>query len=112
MANMRKNWPALTRSYGQIEKLIHFLDYPKPWDWLGEWVHPQYRLWRSALDRTAMKGFRSWQPTAARRFPRTSAAWTGYKKALKDRILFAGYRSGRLRKVKGVPTLPENPVIG
>ena len=46
MSNMRKNWPFLRESYGRIGRLVHFLDYPKPWDWLGEWVHPQYPLWR------------------------------------------------------------------
>jgi lipopolysaccharide biosynthesis glycosyltransferase len=103
IANMRKHWPALKQSYGQSGRLVHFLDYPKPWDFLGEFVHPQYRLWRSVLNKTAMKDFRSWHATPSRKFPKTSRAWTGYKKALKDRILFAGYRSGWFRNVKGMP---------
>ena len=103
IANMRKNWPALTLPYGKIGKLIHFLDYPKPWDWVGELVHPQYRLWRSVLDKTAMKGFRSWRPAPSRKFPVTVKARTGYKKNIKDRILFSGYSKGWLKSVKGVP---------
>jgi lipopolysaccharide biosynthesis glycosyltransferase len=103
IANMRKHWPALRRSCGQTDVLVHFLDYPKPWDFLGEFVHPQYGLWRSVLDRTAMKDFRSWHATPARKFPKTRKAWTGYKKAFKDRLLFAGYSHGWLKKVKGVP---------
>ena len=102
VANMRKNWPSLLPPYGRINKLVHFLDYPKPWDFLGEWLHPQYRLWRAVLDQTAMKGFRSWQNTPARKFPKTRKAWIGYKKAFKDRLLFAGYSRGWLKQVKGV----------
>jgi lipopolysaccharide biosynthesis glycosyltransferase len=103
MSNMRKNWPVLKQPYGKIGRFVHFLDYPKPWDYGAEMLHPQYRLWRSVLDRTAMKDFRSWQRTPARKFPRTSRAWRSYKKAFKDRLLFAGYAKGWLRCIKGVP---------
>jgi lipopolysaccharide biosynthesis glycosyltransferase len=102
IANARKNWPALNRPWGQTCRLIHFLDYPKPWDLFGEFVHPQYRLWRSVLDKTEMKPFRSWHATPSRKFPKTRKAWVGYKKAIKDRLLFSGYSHGWLKKVKGV----------
>jgi lipopolysaccharide biosynthesis glycosyltransferase len=102
IANMRKNWPTLARLHGKINTLVHFVDYPKPWDFLGELVHPQYDLWRSVLDRTAMKHFRSWHVTTSRKFPKTRKAWSGYKKALKDRLLFAGYSHGRFKRVKGL----------
>jgi len=107
IANMRKNWPAVRRHYGRIGKLVHFLEFPKPWDFLGEFVHPQYGLWRAVLDKTAMKHFRSWHATPSRKFPKTRKAWTGYKKALKDRLLFAGYSRGWLKRVKGVPSVGE-----
>ncbi len=103
MSNMRKNWPVLNKPYGNIGRFVHFLDYPKPWDCGAEMLHPQYRLWRTVLNRTAMKDFRSWHRTPARKFPRTSKAWGGYKKAFKDRLLFAGYAKGWLRCIKGVP---------
>jgi lipopolysaccharide biosynthesis glycosyltransferase len=109
MSNMRKNWPVLKQPYGNIGRFVHFLDYPKPWDCGAEMVHPQYRLWRAVLNHTAMKDFRSWHRTPARKFPRTSKAWGGYKKALKDRLLFAGYAKGWLRCIKGVP-VSSNPV--
>jgi len=102
MSNMRRNWPALRQPYGKIGRLVHFLDYPKPWDYLGEFVHPQYRLWRSVLGRTAINGFRSWHSTPARKLPRTRKAWNGYRKAIKDRFLFAGYSHGWLKRVKGM----------
>jgi lipopolysaccharide biosynthesis glycosyltransferase len=102
IANMRKNWPALRKSYGQTGVLVHFLDYPKPWDFFGELLHPQYGLWREVLDKTAMKGFHSWHATPSRKFPKTRKAWSGYKRAFKDRLLFAGYSRGWLKRVKGV----------
>jgi lipopolysaccharide biosynthesis glycosyltransferase len=103
ISNWRKNWPSLCNESKLDGKLVHFLDNPKPWDFLGEFVHPQYGLWREVLDKTAMKGFRSWHATPSRKFPRTRKAWTGYKKVIKDRLLFAGYSRGWFKKVKGVP---------
>jgi lipopolysaccharide biosynthesis glycosyltransferase len=102
LTNMRKNWPELRRPYGEIGWLMHFLDYPKPWNCGSEWVHPHYYLWNAVLSRTALKGFRSWHHTPARTLPRTRKAWMGYKKALKDRLLFAGYAHGWIKQVKGV----------
>lgn len=102
IANQRKNWPELKQPYGKIGRLVHLVDYPKPWDFLGELVHPQYRLWRSVLDKTAMKDFRSWRATPSRKSPKTRQAWKGYKKVFKDRLLFAGYSHGWLKRVKGV----------
>ena len=105
IANQRPNWEALRRPYGQIGRLVHFLDYPKPWDFLGEMVHPNHALWRSVLDRTALADFRSWHPTPARKWPLSATAARNYKRLLKDRLLFGGYRRGWLRWVKGM-----NPV--
>lgn len=110
ITNMRKHWPALRQPGGHTGRLLHFLDYPKPWDLLGEWTHPHYRHWQAILQETKMKDFRSWQPTPARRFPKSGKAWKGYKKALKDRLLFAGYARGWLRNVKGVVSaVPTQP---
>jgi lipopolysaccharide biosynthesis glycosyltransferase len=107
IANMRKHWPALNQPRGRINRLVHFLDYPKPWDVLGEWVHPHYSLWRSVLDKTELKGFRSWHATPSRIFPKTPKARKAYLKVFKDRLLFTGYSRGWLKKVKG---LPQNQV--
>jgi len=103
IANMRKHWPALRQPVGTINRIVHFVDYPKPWDLFGEFVNPHYRLWRAALEKTALKNFRSWHNTPARKFPKTGKAWRGYKKSLKDRGLFAVYARGWLKNVKGVP---------
>jgi len=103
MSNMRKNWPVLRRPLGKMDCLVHFLDYPKPWDWLGEFIHPQYRLWRSVLDKTGMNCFCSWHVNPTSKFPRTAKARQGYKKAIKDYLLFAAYTRGWLKQIKGVP---------
>jgi lipopolysaccharide biosynthesis glycosyltransferase len=102
LSNVRKNWPNIKQSYGNIGRLIHFLDYPKPWDISAEWIHPQHELWQSVLDKTALNHFHSWHNTAARRIPKTGKAWYGYLKSMKDRILFSGYQHGWLTKVKGI----------
>ena len=102
IVNMRKHWPVLKYSVGSIGRLLHFLAYPKPWDLGAEFIHPQYRIWRSVLDKTAMRDFRSWHDTPARRLPKTAKAKAGYKKAIKDRILFTGYTKGWFKRVKGL----------
>jgi len=103
ISNMRKNWQWLKQPYGQVNRVIHFLDYPKPWDLGAELIHPQYELWRSVLEKTAMRDFRSWHHTAARKWPRTSKAKNGYKKAIKDRMLFTLYKNNNYTSIKGVP---------
>jgi len=105
IANIRKNWAVLSQPWGKIGRLVHFLDQPKPWDWMCEFIHPQYRLWRSVLDKTAMKHFRSWHAIPSGKFFRNKQTRIGYQKALKDRLLFAGYSRGWFRRVKGVPQI-------
>lgn len=102
MSNIRKNWPLITQSYGKIDRLTHFIDYPKPWDFGCEWVHPQYDLWHHVLKKTMFKDFQSWHKAESRRFPKTRKALEGYKKSLKDRFLFLLYRRGWLTQVKGI----------
>ena len=104
IANMRKNWCWLKQPYGQVNRLIHFLDYPKPWDLGAEFIHPQYQMWRSILNKTAMRSFRSWHDTPVRRLPNTPKAKVGYKKAIKDKFLFSGYSNGWIKNVKGTAT--------
>jgi lipopolysaccharide biosynthesis glycosyltransferase len=103
IANLRKHWPALRSDQKPLDRLVHFLDYPKPWDFLGEFVNPHYRLWRAVLEKTALRNFRSWQNMPARKFPNTPQALAGYKKSFKDRLLFTGYAHGWLKNVKGIP---------
>ena len=102
ISNMRKNWPALKSPLGEVNRIIHFVDYPKPWDLGSEFLHPQYQMWRSILDKTAMRNFRSWRATPVRQLPTTAKAMSGYKKAIKDRFFFSGYSKGWFKRVKGI----------
>lgn len=102
ISNMRKHWPRMRKGIGQTDSLIHFVDYPKPWDLGAEFIHPHYRHWRAVLDQTAMRAFRSWRATITRKFPLTGKAWAGYKKGYKDRVLFGLYRRGFICSVKGI----------
>jgi len=102
IANMRRHWPTLLRGYGHTGRIIHFLDYPKPWDLFGEWISPYHELWASAARNTAISGFRSWNGAPINRIPKTRKALRGYGKAGKDRILFTTLKRGILRRVKGM----------
>jgi len=102
ISNWRKNWPFLGSESDRKGKLIHFLDSPKLWDLGAEFIHPHYHLWQSVLTRTAMRNYRSWDLSSGLRFPKTSKTWIGYKKAIKDRILFEGYSRGLIKNVKGI----------
>jgi hypothetical protein len=74
-------------------------------------VHRQRRLWISALEKTTIKHFRSWHVTPSCKLPETRKAWNGYKKALKDRLLFASYSRGWCKKIKGVPFVASRPAF-
>jgi hypothetical protein len=100
---MRKHWPALKTPVGSHNRLLHFVEYPKPWDLGAEFIHPQYELWRNVLRKTAMRNFRSWQKTPARRLPMTAKAKVGYQKAIKDKLLFFIYKNNFSKRIKGVP---------
>jgi len=102
ISNMRKHWPKLLHPYGEVGCLVHLVDYPKPWDFLGELVHPQYQLCRQVLERTAMRDFRSWLQPAERLLPLNKNWYSGYPKALKDRLLLTAYSQGVFTKVRGL----------
>jgi lipopolysaccharide biosynthesis glycosyltransferase len=102
ISNMRKHWPKLIHPYGNIGCLVHLVDYPKPWNLGAEFIHPQYRLWRSVLEKTAMTDYRSWKNTPARNSLSISKAKQGYKKAIKDRILFKLHKNNIITEIKGV----------
>lgn len=105
IANMRRNWPLLARPTDRVDALVHFVDNPKPWSFLGEFAHPQYVLWKALLSETEAAGYRSWNN---RRFEggRPPGGLAPYRKALKDAALFGLYRRGLLKRPKGVPCDP------
>jgi lipopolysaccharide biosynthesis glycosyltransferase len=103
-SNARENWRALTGTIGTVGRLVHFIDAPKPWDFLGEWVHPQFHLWKSILSETAIKDYRSWRAATLGTSKRFAGGLQGYRRSLKDKLLFTAFRRGWVRNVKGVPT--------
>lgn len=105
--NMRRNWHLLTGN-GLPERVLHFADHPKPWDLGAELLHPHHALWNSVFKKTALAGNRSWHSSPWRRFPPDKTALSGYRKALKDRILFQAYSRG-LFPVKGTFSPANSP---
>ena len=97
--NVRSNWPHL-RPLVEIQgQLLHFVDFPKPWSPYAIWVHPFGKMWWQAYRQTA-----HFQPGVE---VSSSLDWNektkaGYKKALKDKILFSLYCAG-IVVPKGVP---------
>jgi lipopolysaccharide biosynthesis glycosyltransferase len=102
IANMRKNWPLLTGTYGSNDRLVHFVDYPKPWGFLCEFLHPHNRLWQSVLRETELKDARSWNDSPSRVIPTTFRQYNQYIKTIKDSLLFSLYQHGFNYSVKGV----------
>lgn len=102
IANMRRHWPMLRKGYGNTRCLIHFVDYPKPWDFLGEFVCPYHGLWKSAIETTVLTGFRSWINAPSRRLFKSKAGFYAYWKSLKDNFLYRGYKYGLIKSIKGI----------
>jgi len=107
ISNMRRHWPLLKAGV-LPPRILHFADNPKPWDLGAEFVHPHHYLWNSVLQRTALKSFRSWHDTPARKWPFSAKARAGYRKTFKDRVLFGGYSSGWLASVKGISPIEQD----
>jgi lipopolysaccharide biosynthesis glycosyltransferase len=99
--NVRAHWPALKPPLGGKDRLLHFVDYPKPWSRHGRWLHPFGPNWWNAYRNTAH--YRN-GPRPDLEVELKSEHWPGYKKAIKDRLLFGAYSIGCLRP-KGVPSL-------
>jgi lipopolysaccharide biosynthesis glycosyltransferase len=98
--NVRANWPFLKRPDRGQGCLLHFVDYPKPWSAGGRWVHPFGNIWWDEYRKTAHFKKNRLRPPAPRWDAKTRF---GYRKALKDKILFTLYERGAILP-KGVPS--------
>ena len=98
--NVRINWPALKSPTKGMGQLIHFVDFPKPWSVLGRWVHPFGKLWWESYKNTIYADMRL---NTLGAFEWSSRTQTGYKKCLKDKLLFNLYCM-RIFLPKGVPS--------
>lgn len=100
-SNARENWPVLKKGGNGEGRLIHFVDFPKPWSPLGRWVHPMGKIWWNAYRKTAH--FQTAEMTSLNSIESLNAQQRqGYKKAVKDKILFSAYDIGLLHSVKGM----------
>lgn len=102
IANHRSNWPHIRHPYGENHRLIHFVDFPKPWDLAARFIHPQYALWHSVLEKTSFGNLRSWRKSLPARPPLSAAIRAGYRKALKDKLLFTAFRRDWPIPIKGI----------
>jgi len=82
------HWPEMKA--GDLEgKILHFMASPKPWNFLGEFIHPHFCIWKAVLDRTEMRGYRSWCDTPARQIPTTFRSLKRYGRAVLDRFAYS-----------------------
>jgi lipopolysaccharide biosynthesis glycosyltransferase len=97
--NVRTNWPLLRRPACGAGCLLHLVDFPKPWSPFGQWIHPFGSQWWKEYQKTSH--FNK-NPHQASKLLWDKKTKIGYKKALKDKVLFSLYQSN-LFVPKGVP---------
>jgi lipopolysaccharide biosynthesis glycosyltransferase len=94
----RVHWEAFGQPRGQIDRIVHATDYPKPWELFARRVHPQYKLWRETLDRTALRPYRAWlRAVNWKRFPRSAQSIAGYRQMISQRRSFARHMRSTAR---------------
>jgi lipopolysaccharide biosynthesis glycosyltransferase len=86
--NVRSNWPVFRPPQSSHGNLLHFVDSPKPWSAFGRWVHPLGKMWWNAYRETAH--FQNGQMISST-ISMNARVCAGYKKALKDKILYNLY---------------------
>ena len=99
LSNVRSNWPFFRPPSRCSGHLVHFVDFPKPWSRFGRWVHPFGKMWWQAYQQTAHSQVGGKVISTVKWNAKTRE---GYKKALKDKILFSLYCEGLILP-KGVP---------
>jgi lipopolysaccharide biosynthesis glycosyltransferase len=98
LSNVRSNWPFFRSPSNCSRHLVHFVDFPKPWSRFGRWVHPFGKLWWQAYRQTAHSQTGDKVISAVKWSQKIKV---GYKKSLKDTILFYLYKKN-LMIPKGV----------
>jgi lipopolysaccharide biosynthesis glycosyltransferase len=96
--NVRANWPFFKSPQKGSGQFLHFVDFPKPWSRYGRWVHPFGKLWWQAYQETAHSHVGIKGNSTMKWSQKVKA---GYKKSLKDKILFYLYEKN-LKVPKGV----------
>jgi lipopolysaccharide biosynthesis glycosyltransferase len=65
--------------------IYHFLGQPKPWDFLGEALHPNYEMFGSVLSKTYFATFSSYRGFNLRKALRVARLWRYYCRLMKPR---------------------------
>ena len=103
-SNGRKSWTLLASPLNGEGALIHFVDYPKPWDRGARWVHPMGKIWKQYFKKTALYGHeKAGEVRKLRKLRFNKKTLKSYCKMAKDAVLFFLYNKGILKRVKGVP---------
>jgi lipopolysaccharide biosynthesis glycosyltransferase len=96
--NVRANWPFLKSPENGSGQFLHFVDFPKPWSPFARWVHPLGKMWWHAYRQTAYSQTGAEVISVVKWNAKTRE---GYKKALKDKLLFDLY-SANAFEPKGI----------
>lgn len=101
--NAREDWWRLKRPANGSGCVLHFVDYPKPWDPFALFFHPMGSTWKGCLKQTALYGTPELKKIRGLRpFRMNQKTLKGYRKSGKDTVLFKLYSRGLIRQVKGM----------
>jgi lipopolysaccharide biosynthesis glycosyltransferase len=76
---------ALVRSHDSNE-IFHFVGSPKPFDFLGEFIHPNYAMFRDSLAQTSFRNYKSYLDFSFAKLKRTVNLSRSYYKRLEKEI--------------------------
>ncbi|WMJ73270.1 glycosyltransferase [Cytophagaceae bacterium ABcell3] len=66
--------------------VYHFLGSPKPWEMGSEFLHPNYQWFKSFLDQTSKKGYKSWHTLSYQKLKRLYKIKGSYFRMVKSRF--------------------------
>lgn len=66
--------------------VFHFVGSPKPWDFLGEFIHSNYPLFQSILSKTEFKNYKTYLDLSFAKLKRTLRLSRSYYKILTNRF--------------------------
>lgn len=75
-----------TLAINQDDSIYHFVGSPKPWDFLGEWLHRSYPAFRGCLVNTHYGGYKTYLDFSPLRLKRLSKLMPSYARVFKARF--------------------------
>jgi lipopolysaccharide biosynthesis glycosyltransferase len=76
------NSPPIAPDTGK--RIFHFVGSPKPWDFLGEFIHKNYAFFEEVLNQTSFRGYRTYFDISFKRLSRTMRLARSYYMTLKN----------------------------